>query len=306
VRAAARAAIIVALLALPRHAATQSTPAVPTAPDEPTARWSARLEALDPARPMEYFLLAEEVADAAAASSGSEALTRRALARQLFGLSAVLASADLVGAGRTLGLDEAKLTRSAALALADLAEDPGRAARLRTAAALLDRRGGTLLASPLATPPGDPQVGGQDGAAALALSEALSLHRRGQGPKVTRLLAHPGVAELLDAHGSMIDGGADRLREDARAYRGQARPSMKEGAVTALLHLELGVLAGRDRPWSTDLRMTRDQPLAEVDLTRLDELLEVDPSRPFWRSGRWVDRTQAGSRGGSESVDTPP
>jgi len=271
------------LTLLPMMGAQQGAPEL-TAPRPAMDRWTARLEALSPSRPMEYFTLAEEIADAAAGSAPAEALTLRAVARQLFGLSAALASAEAAGSGSVLGLDEAKMTRSAALALAELAEDPSRAAQLRTAAALLDRRGGTLLIT------SEFERAGPDSAAALALSEALSLHRRGQGPKVTRLLAQPGVAALLDAHAFMIDGGPDRLREDARAYRGQARPSLKESAVTELLHLELGLLAGRDRPWSTDLRLTRDQPLAEVDLTRLDELLEVDPSRPYWRGGRWAAR----------------
>lgn len=248
-------------------------------------RWNNRLEALRPERPEDYFTLAEEVADAAAGHGGPDAVAARALARQLFGLSAALAAP----AGPLRPDDAAQawdptLVRSAALALAELAEDSARAARLRTAALLLDRRGGTLLG------PGGAERATVEASAALALSEALSMHRRGLGARLSRQLGQPGVMELVEAYDFMIDGGPNRLREDARAYRGQTRPGLKEPAVTSMLQLEIGLLAGAARPWSADLAITADRPLAEVDPSRLDDLLEVDRSRPLWRGGRWVSR----------------
>lgn len=245
-------------------------------PARPLSRWSSRLEALRPERPMDYFELAEEVADAAAGGGGATTLSERALARQLFGLAGALAAAGAAELG------DGGLARSAALALAELADDPVQASRLRTAAMLLDRRGGTTLG------PDELERGATDATTALALSEALSHYRRGQGAKVTRLIEDPAVAELIERYGTMLDGGPGRLREDAKAYRGQTRPSLKEAAVTRMLQLEIGLLAGRDRPWSADRLLTSDQPLAEVDPSQLAELLAVDRSRPLWRDGRWV------------------
>lgn len=258
-------------------AQAQPPAAPPSASGPPLARWSARLEALRPDRPMDYFELGEEVADDAA-GGGPSSLSARALARQLFGLAGALAAQD------SQALGDAGLARSAALALAELAEDPVQAARLRTAAMLLDRRGGTPLG------PEELERGAAAASAALALSEALSHYRRGQGAKVVKLLDEPGVAELVELHGSLIDGGPGRLREDAKAYRGQSRPSLKEASVTRMLQLEVGLLAGRDRPWSADRLLTGDQPLAEVDPGQIEELLDVDATRPLWRNGRWVAR----------------
>ena len=247
----------------------------PAASASPLARWIQRLETLRPDRPTEYFELAEEVADSAA-GGGPSALPERALARQLFGLAGALAASNpqLLGDGG--------LARSAILALAELVDDPVQAARLRTAAMLLDRRGGATLG-----PDGLDRRGATE-AAALAFSEALSYYRRGQGAKVSKLIEEPAVGELVDRYGTLLDGGPGRLREDAKAYRGQNRPTFKDAAVTRMLQLEVGLLAGRDRPWSADRLLTDDEPLAEVDPGRIEELLMVDVSRPVWRNGRWM------------------
>ncbi len=239
-------------------------PSNPISPTNPirASRWSARLLLLAPSRPREYFELAEEVADSAASEE------ERRLARHLFGLAGALS-------GEQFG-------RSACLALADLADDPATRARFTTAAALLDRRGG------VAPDFSQGSLGGASREGGVALSEMFSFYRRGLGPRVLKLLELPEVAAMLERYGRHLDGGADRFRSDARSYRGQARPALSASAVGNMLRIEVGVLAGRARPWSSDLLLDNDRPLTEVDLGRLDELLSVDPTRPIWRDGRWV------------------
>lgn len=231
-------------------------------PAVPASRWVSRLESLRPQQPRDYFEVAEEIADAA--RNPAEA----ALAEHLFRLAGAL--------------DPDGLGRSACLALSDLAATDAERARYRLAAVLLDRRGAAVVEE-IGGPADDSGPG-----SALLLSEAMSLYRRGLGPRVIKLLDQPGVAALLDAHPTAIDGGPNRIREDAKSYRGQARPPLRAEAITSLLRLEVGLLAGRDRPWSSDLLLTRNAPLPEVDPGRLDTLFDVDATRSVYRGGAWV------------------
>ncbi|MHC4589637.1 MAG: hypothetical protein ACYTAQ_09945 [Planctomycetota bacterium] len=129
-------------------------------------RWERRLEALSPADPMAYFELAEEVADTA----GSE--SQVALARHLFGLAGAL--------------DPQRLGRSACLAIADLEPNEYAKRRLLALGALLDRRaGGFAGRQPVGVVAIHPE-------AALAVSEALSYYRKGEGARALKLLDEPG------------------------------------------------------------------------------------------------------------------
>ena len=89
-------------------------------------RWDARLEALDPTRPLDYFLLGEEVADAAV----NEA--ERQLARELFGLAGAL--------------DRDRLARSAALGQArKFSTALGAEVAIPMVATLIERRSGSFV-----------------------------------------------------------------------------------------------------------------------------------------------------------------
>ncbi|MHC4101335.1 MAG: hypothetical protein ACYS15_01500 [Planctomycetota bacterium] len=227
-----------------------------------SVRWEQRLEALSPADPMAYFELAEEVADAA----GDEAQV--ALARHLFGLSGAL--------------DPQRLGRSACLAVADLEPNEYARQRLLALAALLDRRPGGLAA-------------GQSGGvldihpeAALAVSEAISFYRRGDGTRALKLLERPGAADLLEAWGgTAFRGGAKRFVEDCRLYRGSREPTLTDRDLTLMLRFEAAILAGVNRTWTGDLLLGEGRPLIEVDPDRIEEALGVDGSRPCYRGGRW-------------------
>jgi hypothetical protein len=224
-----------------------------------------RLEALRPQHAMAYFELAEEVADVA------DDEDMRALARRLFGLAGVL--------------DAEHLGRSACLALADMEENELARRRLLALAALLGG-GGLAQAAPAEAVAGGGEAPSRT--AVLAVTEAFSLYRRGRGSQAMTVLDKPGAMELLRALDPQLPGGANRFLEDCRHYRGQLRPSLSEGDLTRMLRLEIALLAGIERPWSSELLLGRGRPLVEVDPDRLEEALGVNAARSIYRNGRWV------------------
>jgi hypothetical protein len=250
-------------LSVVRNASSEAQSATLPDSQEAAADWSARLAALKPEQPLEYFLLAEEIADAAQSES------QRGLARQLFGLAGVL--------------DPKRLGRSSALALADLAVDPMAKRRLLALGWLLDDRvGGDALGrrpEALAEP-----------AAALAVSEALSHFRKGLGPRALAALKEPGATELFARHPHVLHEPVERFMEELRQYHGQAKPRLSPRDLLRMLQFEAALLAGGERSWSSDLLLSADRPLAEVDPDRIDQMLGMDPSRPYYRDGAWVAR----------------
>ena len=233
--------------------------------------WTSRLETLDPQRPLEYFELAEEVADAATNDS------QRELARTLFGLAGAL--------------DPAQLGRSACLALADLETDASDRRRLLALASLLASSGGGGGRLSSLGGEGDDRGAGlvADPAAALAVSESFSHYRRGEGQNALAVLKEPGAMELLAANSRILRGGIDRFIEDCNYFRGGDRaPRLDDADITRMLRFEAALLAGDERDWSSDLVINQNQPLVEVDPGHLDRSLGVDLSRPLWRGGQWT------------------
>jgi hypothetical protein len=236
--------------------------------------WTTALEALDPQRPMEYFELAEEIADAAMNDS------QRQLARTLFGLAGAL--------------DPDQLGRSACLALADLEADANDRRRLLALASLLRGPGGGAGGGPaggggMLTPHDSGHAVAADPAAALAVSESFSHYRRGEGQNALAALKQPGAMELLTANSRILRGGIDRFIEDCNHFRGGDRsPRLDDADITRMLRFEAALLAGDQRDWSSDLVINQNQPLVEVDPDHLDRSLGVDLSRPIWRNGQWV------------------
>jgi hypothetical protein len=203
----------------------------------------------------------------------------RALARHLFGLAGAL--------------DAPRLGRSAALALADLAENDAERRRLLALASLLGSP--ALLAPDL----GDTSIAGADFSAVtvLALTDAFSYYRRGRGSFALSSLRDHEADALLDACDAVIPGGARRFREDCRNYRGQLRPMLGRDELVRMLRLEVGLLAGDDRPWSGDLLLQRGQILVEVDPHELEEAFNVNRARALFSHGQWLP--SAGSSAGS-------
>jgi hypothetical protein len=229
------------------------------------ADWTKRLEALDPVRPSDYFELGEEVADAATTDE------ERELARTLYGLAGTLAPQEY--------------GRSAALAQAALAGDERRRRTLVALAALLDAGdGATLLDGPLGGGQASPK-------AVVAVSEAFSHLRRGQGQRALASIKPADVAILFEAYAAIFQGGADRFREDARTYRGGTRPSPTTQQFILWLRIEEAVLSSLDpaseRGWSSVLVETAGRPLLEVDTSALHEAFGIAPDRTVWRNGAW-------------------
>jgi len=258
-----QAAIIAGLIFL--TVVSIAAPASSSRP-QPAGRWTERLEELRPTLPMAYFELAEEIADEA--DNGEE----RALARRLFALAGVL--------------DRERLGRSACLALADLAEREHDRRRLFALASLL---GGAGIGQAASGPFGLGWGGTPDPSAVLAVTEAFSYFRRGEGSKALAALGEPGAMELLNACGPYLPGGVNRFLEECRSFRGRVRPHLSEADEVRMMRLEMALLAGSDRPWSSALLYGRGRPLIEVDPDRLEQTLQTDASRPLYRDGRWVE-----------------
>jgi len=223
--------------------------------------WTDRVETLDPADPMAYFELAEEIADASAGGP------RRDLARHLFALSGVL--------------DPQRLGRSACLALADLEADQHSRRRLLALAALLDERAGGGIGGPA----GETRY--YDRASVLAVTNALSFYRTGNGAKAVTALRTPSAKKILDAHDTIFRGGAERFIEECRLYRGSRRPVLAEADRILQLKFEAALLAGDDRSWSGELLLNGGRPLIEVDPDRLESSFGVDAGQACYRGGRW-------------------
>jgi len=232
----------------------------------------ARLAALDPARPLEYLELAEEIADALPAAGGDD---DRSLARRLFALAGLL--------------DRERLGRSAALGLLTLESDRLQRQRLEAVARLL---------APTASLEAEP-VERVDRDAAVAVSESFSSLRRGRGAQGTSALRVPGADEVLERFGASMPGGAKRFREDLKVFRsGSMRPEIDRARREAMFALDDAILSSAaERPdgrFSTDLARGGDAPLLEVDTLRLESVFGIDRSRPIWRDGQWVAEPSSG------------
>lgn len=236
-------------------------------------QWNERLEALDPSRPIEYFELGEEVADAAMNAN------ERSLARELFGIAGLL--------------DRQGLGRSAALAIADLEDRQAARQRLRAAAELLADSGQV-----------DPDASAGTGMSAegrLAFCRALACLRRGDSARTSRHLAKADAAIVLEELGYMLPGGVARLKRDFEVYTGGLRPDISKNELSGHLVAESIALKPGKSTWSVVLRASEGAPLLVIDLQRLDRLFGADPSRPYWVGGRWVDRRTAAINRGSSS-----
>ncbi len=227
------------------------------------ANWTLRLEQLDPARPLKYFELAEEIADEA---DNTELLD---VARHLFALSGAL--------------DTQRLGQSSALALADMEQDRTAKRRLLALASLLD---------PFST-------GSMGGVAdrrmtvesLQSIGEILSLYRNGRGPQAIAILTDSDVAAVLQRHGHLLPGGYNQFLQDCRIYKADLRPKLTDGELIRMLQLEAALLAGDERRWASDLLVEGKDPLIEIDPQRIDETLNVDVSKSIYRAGQWTSPT---------------
>lgn len=270
---------------------------------------AARLEALAPTRPMDYFTLAEEVASEVDTDEG------RSLARRLFVLSYHLARAGVDG-------QRADMARSVCLAMLaeDLLEDDEERRYVQALAAAL--AGVDAPGAPSASPGAS-----QDSAeTALMLATGLGEYRAGRFNEAASLLGQPGVRVMLAEHAPMLRTLGVMLRDiesrpncrecrnrrvvrddinpDAR-YRlcrtcgGDPSPALAPIDLIALLRTESLLLGEVDASWSAQIASGRVEPFIDVDPARLPERLGVPVDRTIWREGGWV-APAGGSSGSAE------
>jgi len=213
-----------------------------------------RLAALEPVRPGDYLLLAEEV------EARARTEDERALARELYGLAGAL--------------DPSHYGASAALAQANLAELPADRARLVRLAHALQ--------------PGSRRFTMDDTlpAATSRFTQLLGAYRRGQGPRARELIANAEVAALVDAFGESFEGGAAGFRNAIATQRDQ--PIETQARMLELMFLEEALMAVSDG-FVAELLRSNGEPLVACDPLRPGPELGVDPTRARWRDGRWSE-----------------
>ena len=227
-------------------------------------QWTSRLESLHPDRPLEYFQLAEEVADGAVGDG-----VQQALARRLYGLAGTLDQEGL-GASACLGVlaiarDEPQRRHVEAL-LDLLQEDRASFLRLRDAA-----------------------VAGASERVRQDVGVFLSMYRSGRMRSARRQLQEPGVLAMLEATSSHLPAGVEPvLTEVAGADRDRV-PGLTESEIIAMLQLE-AFLHGHDATtWHGDAMASRLMPLMVIERDALMDVIGEDRIRPFYRGGEWVD-----------------
>ncbi|MBL0869014.1 MAG: hypothetical protein IBJ18_00370 [Phycisphaerales bacterium] len=266
-----------------------------------------RLSALSPSKPMEYFLLGEEVA--------SEARTRsdRKLARELFVLAMHL--------DQQAGSPES-ITPSALLSLASLSPSDRERHYLNAAARVAQTGPRSAAAQPAKRRLAILQPTDQTG---FDLATALGLSRVGEGRRSDILLDRPEVAALLVAYEPVInsDGEINALqtirswnqtwatcpecrnrrtitRSDGpgtparvrlcRTCNGQPGPDLTLNQLLGQLRAESVLLRGVHRFWSSQALVDEGQPLRDPTPEAVAESLQVDVSRAYFRDGAWVEK----------------
>jgi hypothetical protein len=260
---------------------------------------AARLSALAPDHPGAYMDLADEIADA----SGGESALARTLYVLAFRLQPGMAS-NAVGTP----LDAAPLLGLAAIERRDATRR-----WLLALARSVDSRY-TQFDWSVST--------------GLAVSEELAykaasvlgLARSGEGREARRLLAEPGVRELLKRYERAIGdegqpGFVSALEQtiaiwpcpecgNARVItkpgpkgpevrlcptcRGNPGPILTREELLNQLRFESILLNGIQRSWIAQSLIDQSAPLRDPDPADLPALYSVDATRPYWRNGQWV------------------
>lgn len=266
------------------------------AAEPPATRWDQRLESLYAAHPMEYFELAEEVADAATDEA------ELALARRLHLLA--WEAAETHGAASA---PEA-LPAGVCLALADLSPD---AAERRWLLAL------AAAASPTSAPalersPGPPTAD----SGAFAVAEALGLLRAGEYKRAQAALEPRARQELLTDSGVFRENfGRHILRtaqttpnctecRNRRIVRtgadaesgwklctvcgGNPGPSLTVAEMLAHMAAESLLLRSAPESWTAQAAID-PSPTRPLDREEVARSLGVDLSATIYRDGRWID-----------------
>lgn len=262
----------------------------------------ARLAALDPARPIDYFELAEEIAY----ESTSEGDTR--LARELFVLAYELDRR--AGSANSLG-------PSVCLALRDLSINPEEKIWLAAMSG---------LGSSPAEVPGAPEAPEVQSSAPFAEAVLLAtIHFVAQEPRAAQELLRrvdvaPGIAALRVRHPILArvvdETGQATVCPECRNRRvasnsidaavparpcstcgGNPGPRLGEREYVALLRLETELAGVEPVTWSADFLLHGATPIRDADPGALAAYFNIDPTRTKWRftatgNGEWCTPDQ--------------
>mgnify|MGYP001169641490 CR=1 FL=1 len=272
---------------------------------EAAAPWSGRLGELSPSNARGYFLLAEEVADAA----GEDVGTRR-LAIRLYALA--LAHADDSPSGR-------ELAASACLGLADVS---GRVAHRRWLSALarsLDARH-----RPILVPRGEADF--SEEGLGYRLASLIGLIRSGEGIQARRILQDAEVRSTLTRldrllRDSNFPGGVRWFDREARAWpctecandrvvrrarpggdgfdtrlcpicNGLPGPKLTTRQLASHLRFESWLLHGDQRSWSAQISVDHGEVLLDPDPKEVPKVFEVEPTLDVFRNGWWSSESR--------------
>jgi hypothetical protein len=303
IAAIALTATLVASTVPPVSQQPEPAPA-PTQRQPEPAPWDAGLSALDPAKPQEYFELAEEVA-ADATNPGL-----RELARHLYVLAFEL---DRPKSDAPASSGRSRLGPSVCLGLAAIARRPEERRWLSALAQALDDRQSPGVAggqNPI-------RATGVSDETALSLATAIGLSRSGEGRRAEGYLDRPGVAELLeryDADATAGSGLAAVVRRAIRDWpvcpqcqnrrvvragakgevalcdtcRGNPGPATSDEELARQLRVESSVLGGGHRSWASQVIADGGAPLRDLDPAELAATYNVDTSMTVWRDGKWA------------------
>lgn len=282
------------------------------------SRFADRLRALKPDSPLAYFLLGEEVADAASTREDVE------LARHLYVLAAALDTRQPALAGG------ARVASSACFALADLATNERDRRWLISTARLL---------SPQSVPPAwtrRPETPADD-SVSVQLATFLGLVRSGDGVQARSTLDKPGVERLLESYDSLLErlgvrGGASALEREAQRWpcpdcaneriqrrgyasnqprlcvncRGTPGPQLTNSELIGHLRFESWLLQGSQRSWAAQVASDAGAPLIEASPDAIPELFNIDPDLVYWRDGQWLATPDGSPAPPKQKKSAPP
>lgn len=276
--------------------------------------FEAKLESLAPSDPIAYFRLAEEVA-----SSGGTADDQQ-LARRLYAIAFLLTS-DETDSHES----EFPIAASACLGLAELERSTTRKRWLLALAGRLDPR--------YASKSWDAsEQANSSSEAALLLAEAIGLSLSGDGSLARERFDDPRVESLIEETRGILDrpgtGASSTLikREaqiwpcpecgNARAVpdrseggqvrrlcstcRGNPGPIISRESFVAYLAYQAVILHGTQRSWSADLAVNQGRPLLDPQPEEVAVYVGIDPTKVYYRKGRWLDRSEVMASGSGQ------
>lgn len=267
-----------------------------------------RLSRLTPEAPMDYFELAEEVADEARDPADVR------LARQLYALAYEIDEARFGG--------ERRLGPSVCLGIAELEHVEQTAAWLEAMAGAMDRRyaatdWNVTIEAEVAM------------STAYDAASALGLVRAGEGRRAAALLEREDVRELMEAYEPLLGisgerGALTKIHTYASAWPcpecrnerwvtyqgasgrpeprlcntclGDPGPDLSREELVAHLRFEARLLNGIQESWAAQIIVDRAAPLLDPEPEQLTATLSrryrVEASRPYWRDGAWMERPE--------------